>query len=149
MKHYTLNYSCLIQAPIEEVCTFHTNTQNLPRITPPSIAVKIVSRNEHEVTLDIQRLGITTRWVMGIEINCPKSITDVMKKGPFSYFKHERFFTSVGDETRMNETITFSSPLPLFQSLFAWLIKKDMDAMFAFRHKMTQAYFLEKTSHSI
>lgn len=149
MKQFKLQYSCLIKAPREEVCAFHTDTRNLPRITPPSIAVAIVSKHEDEVVLDIKRLGITTCWVMRLEINCPNSITDIMLKGPFSYFKHERHFETKGDETQMNESITFSSPVPFLESLFAWFIQKDMDAMFAYRHRMTQAYFLEKTSHSI
>lgn len=142
MKHYTLFYSCLLEASVEEVCAFHTDTHNLPLITPPSIKVKIVSRENNIVVLDIKKFGITTRWEMALEINCPQSIVDVMIKGPFASFRHERHFRSEGENrTRMEETITLAPPIFFFQSLIFKFIKKDMDVMFAYRHQMTQAHF--------
>ena len=71
MKTYTLNYSCLIEASVHEVCAFHTDTRNLPLITPPSTKVSIVMmemplREKSEVVLDIKRFGVTTRWEMQI-----------------------------------------------------------------------------------
>jgi len=143
MKHYTLFYSCLIEASVEKVCAFHTDTHNLPIITPPSIKVKIVSRENNIVVLDIKKFGITTRWKIALEINCPQSIVDVMIKGPFPSFRHERHFRAEGENrTRMEETITLAPPIFFFQSLVFKFIKKDMDAMFAYRHAKTQAYFL-------
>ena len=149
MKQYTLTYSCVIEAPREDVCAFHTNTHNLPLITPPSIGVTIIMKEKEYVILDIKRLGITTRWEMALEINCPQTITDTMIKGPFSYFKHERMFHIKTDhQTLMQESITFASPIPILESLFAWFVQKDMDAMFAYRHAKTQAYFLEKSTQT-
>lgn len=142
MKTYTLYYTCVIDAPIKDVCAFHTDTHNLPLITPPSIGVKIIAKEENRVILDIKKFGITTRWEMALEVNCPNSIVDVMIKGPFSTFKHERTFKEEGqDRTRMEERVTLSPPIALFESLFFAFVKKDMDAMFAYRHQMTQAYF--------
>lgn len=142
MKLFTLHYSCLIDASVQEVCAFHTDTNNLPLITPPSIGVKIVSKKENIVVLDIKKFGITTRWEIAIETNCPTSIVDVMRKGPFASFRHERLFSSEGEHlTRMEETITLAPPIAWFQSLFFAFVKKDMDAMFAYRHQMTQVHF--------
>lgn len=142
MKLFTLHYSCLIDASVQEVCAFHTDTNNLPHITPPSIGVKIVSTKENIVVLDIKKFGITTRWEIAIETNCPTSIVDVMLKGPFASFRHERLFSSEGEHlTRMEETITLAPPIAWFQSLFFTFVKKDMDAMFAYRHQMTQVHF--------
>jgi len=142
MKHYTLHYTCQLEAIPEAVCTFHTDTHNLPLITPPSIGVKIVSMENNNVILDIKKFGITTRWEMALEKNCPLSIVDVMMKGPFASFRHERRFIAEGENhTRMEETITLAPPIPFLGSLFFWFVKKDMDAMFAYRHKMTQAHF--------
>lgn len=143
MKLFTLHYTCTLDASIEAVCAFHTDTRNLPLITPPSIHVTIVKMEPNSVILDIKKFGITTRWEMALEKNCPTSIVDVMKKGPFSAFRHERLFVAESkNRTRMEETITLSSPIPLFQSLFFWFVKRDMDAMFAYRHAKTKAHFL-------
>lgn len=143
MNLKTLHYTCILDASPETVCAFHTDTHNLPLITPPSIKVNIVKMEPNSVILDIKKFGITTRWEMALEKNCPTSIVDVMTKGPFASFRHERLFVAEGENrTRMDETITLSPPIPLFQSLFFWFIKRDMDAMFAYRHAKTKAHFL-------
>ena len=151
MKKYTLYYYCLIESSAEEVFLFHTDTKNLPLITPPSTQVEIVAMDTplHEksmVILNIKRLGITTRWEMEIAtLSFPNTIVDMMVKGPFSFFRHERQFIPQDEHaTLMKETITFTPPLSWVSGLLFWFLKKDMDAMFAYRHKATQAYFLKK-----
>ena len=149
MKIHTLNYSCLLNASLERVYQFHTDTRNLPLITPPWVNVTIISMEDKGteisvVDLDIRRFGITTRWKMQIEkYDCPNTITDLMIKGPFPFFRHERIFNSITSaSTLMEEKITMRLPMGWFGSLaFPWL-KRDMDAMFAYRHKATQTYFL-------
>ena len=151
MKKYILTYQCLLQASVEDVFAFHTDTHNLSLITPRSTRVTIVSMDKplHEkskVVLDIKRLGITTRWKMQIAVFlAPNTIVDEMIKGPFPFFRHERQFIKLDEKlTRMEETIVFSPPLAWFGGLLFWFLKKDMDAMFAYRHKATKAYFLNK-----
>ena len=142
MRHYTLFYTCLIDASIKEVCAFHTDTNNLSLITPPSIGVKLVSKKENIILLNIKKFGITTQWKIAIETNCPHSIVDVMLKGPFAFFRHERHFSVEGDTlTRMDETISLALPIAFFQSFLFTFVKKDMDALFLYRHRMTQAHF--------
>lgn len=148
MKVHTLNYSCVLSASQEAVCNFHTDTHNLPLITPPWIDVTIVQMDtpmvEHShVILDIKRYGLTTRWNMQIEkLSCPDTVIDLMVSGPFSFFRHERRFTALSEfETRMDEALSFILPFAWLGNLIAPLIKKDMDTMFAYRHNATQNYF--------
>lgn len=152
MKNYTLHYHCLLGASAKDVCAFHTDTNNLPMITPPSTRVRIVSIDvplveKSRIVLDIRRFGITTRWDMEIEkLNCPHVIVDNMLKGPFSAFRHERHFIALEESvTMMEETITFALPIPWFEDVIFWFLKKDMDAMFAYRHSKTQEYFNKKS----
>lgn len=151
MKTYTLSYSCLIEASVYDVCAFHTDTRNLPLITPPSTKVSIVAmevplREKSVVVLDIKRFGITTRWEMQIAtLDCPHTITDTMLKGPFRLFRHERHFSAIEtNKTRMDETISLTFLLPFVDKLLFRWVKKDIDTMFAYRHKATQDFFLEK-----
>ena len=124
---FTLHYSCLIDASIEEVCAFHTDTRNLPLITPPAIGVTIVSSHNNTVVLDIKKFGFTTRWKIAIEKNCPSSIVDVMLQGPFASFRHERRFIAKSEQqTLMEETIYLASPIPFLQTLFFKFVKKDI-----------------------
>jgi ligand-binding SRPBCC domain-containing protein len=98
------------------------------------------------VMLTIKRFGISTIWEMKIDtLNCPHTITDMMLKGPFKYFRHERFFSAVDEKTtRMKETLSIVLPFGWLGRLFFPLLKKDMDTMFAYRHRATQRYFFEK-----
>ena len=148
MNVHTLTYSCLLTASQESVCQFHTDTHNLPLITPPWIDVTIVQmdipmvENSH-VILDIKRYGLTTQWNMKIEkLSCPDTVIDLMISGPFTFFRHERRFIALSEyETRMDETLSFCLPLRWLGNIIAPLIKKDMDTMFAYRHRATQNYF--------
>lgn len=148
MKTYTLTYHCHIDAPAQAVCDFHTDTHNLPLITPPWINVKIVSMDNpmtegSQVVLEIRRFYLPTLWNIKIEtLQCPKSLTDVMVSGPFKSFRHERKFTSITpDKSTMDETITLELPLGWIGGFLFPLIKKDMDKMFSYRHQATQRYF--------
>ena len=95
------------------------------------------------VVLDIKKFGFTTRWKIAIEKKCPSSIVDVMLQGPFASFRHERRFIAKSEQqTLMEETIYLASPIPFLQTLFFKFVKKDMDAMFAYRHVKTKEYFL-------
>jgi len=149
MKTHSFTYSSLLKASQEVVCQFHTDTHNLPLITPPWINVAIISMEDPMieksiVTLDIRRFGIPTRWEMQIEkLDFPNTIIDVMLEGPFPFFRHERQFTSIDKQTTlMEETITITLPMGWLGNLAFPFIKRDMDAMFAYRHKATQDYFL-------
>lgn len=140
-----LHYSCIINAPIAEVYAFHTDTQNLPTITPPWIHVTIDKMDipmvqGSRVVLQIKRYGITTRWEMEIEEQSfPCSVIDRMVSGPFPFFRHQRLFSFVNEnETRMEETLTIALPFGWLGNLIFPLVKKDMDKMFAYRHNATQ-----------
>ncbi len=153
MKTHTLHYACPINASVEEVCGFHTDTHNLPLITPPWIDVTILSMDEpmiekSRVSLKIKRFGIPTLWNMEIEkLDCPHTVVDSMISGPFTFFRHERIFTVIDEShTMMNETITFTLPFGWLGDLVFPFIQKDMDKMFAYRHQATQHYFESKAS---
>lgn len=153
MKIHTLTYSCPLNASVETVCHFHTDTHNLPLITPPWINVEIISMDEpmiekSQVKLKIKRFRIPTVWHMEIEkLDCPTTVVDSMISGPFLFFRHERRFIAIDEtHTKMDETISITLPLGWLGTLIFPFIKKDMDKMFAFRHKATQRYFEEKLS---
>lgn len=145
MSVHTLHYSCILNAPINRVYAFHTDTRNLPLITPPWITVDIVRLDspiiEHSrIVLDIKRFGIKTRWEMEIaRLDCPHTLTDAMIAGPFRRFRHERRFLPLQNgETLMSETLSFVLPFGWVGNLLFPFVKRDIDAMFAFRHRATK-----------
>lgn len=139
---------------MNDVCRFHTDTHNLPLITPPWIDVQIESIDEpfvehSRVSLLIKRFRILTRWVMEIEtLQCPYIVTDKMISGPFSVFRHQRIFTPLSDsQTQMDEKITIKLPFGWLGNMFFPFIQSDMDKMFAYRHHATQDYFLRNSQY--
>lgn len=153
MKVHTLHYSCILNADVQRVFAFHTDTRNLSLITPPWVDVEIVNmvlplKEKKSVTLDIKRFGITTRWEMEIATaEFPATITDQMIKGPFRYFTHERHFIPLeNNQTLMRETISITLHFGWLGNLLYPWIKKDMDTMFEYRHRATQGYFSETSS---
>ncbi len=153
MKLHTLNYSCLLNAPSDRVCDFHTDTVNLIRITPPWIDVKIISadlpiQEKSRIVLKIKRFVLPTLWEMEIEkLDTPLTLIDTMVSGPFRYFRHQRHFIPLENgETLMREIISFGIPLGWLGDLLFPLIKRDMDLMFEYRHRATQEYFLDSIS---
>lgn len=151
MKVHTLDYACILSTDAKSVFAFHTDTRNLPFITPEWISVDVVSmefppKKKSIVSLDIKRFGITTRWDMEIAVlEFPSTITDRMIKGPFRYFQHQRHFIPLeNNETLMRETISIVLPFGWLGEMFYPWIKKEMDAMFEYRHKATQSFFAKK-----
>lgn len=151
MKIHTFTYSCTLNTDIENAFVFHTDARNLPRITPPWIKVDVISmllpsKEKSIIELGIKRFGITTEWKIKIDsLQFPHTLTDLMVSGPFRYFKHERHFVSLNNnETLMNETLSIVLPFGVLGNLFYPWVKKEIDAMFEFRHIETQRHFLKK-----
>ncbi|MBN2895415.1 MAG: SRPBCC family protein [Campylobacterales bacterium] len=141
-------YTCLVHARPDELFDFHTDTHNLLRITPPWIGVSIVSmdaplREHSEVVLRIKRFGLATLWRMRLEnVKPPHTLCDRMVRGPFTSFVHERTFSALNEtQSQMRETITFSLPLGALGRIALFWVGRDMDAMFAYRHRATQDFF--------
>jgi ligand-binding SRPBCC domain-containing protein len=145
LKIFTLNYSCTINAPCADVCQFHTDTNNLPLITPPWIDTQILQmdtpmREGSVVVLKIKRFNISTIWKMQIQKQqCPHTVVDMMLSGPFKHFRHEMIFNQIDEsQTKMDEAITIVLPIWYIGALIFPLIKLDMDKIFAFRHEATK-----------
>lgn len=146
MRVHTLSYATIFDAPLEQVYLFHTDTTNLPKITPPWIDVRLVEKEDDTVSLVIKRFGIPTRWKMLITQQYPHLVMDEMVEGPFTWFRHERrFFALNKNQTRMHEMISFVLPFGLLGNLLFPFIKADMDKMFDYRHVMSQKIFKESS----
>ncbi len=143
MKH-TLEFETIIDCTPERLFAFHADTNNLPLITPPDTTVEILKLdkelNEGNVAvLKIKKGLLSFVWELVFEkVEYPRLILDVATKSPFKTFRHEHHFLKIDKtHTLLKDRVTFSLSFWIFNRPIAWFIKKDMQKMFAYRHKKT------------
>ncbi len=150
-KTISLEFNTTIDVDVQTLFDFHMDTNNLPKITPPWIDVKIISLELplHEgsiIELDIKRFGLTQRWKMMIaKVTSPTLVCDEAVKSPFTSFVHHHRFEAI-DECRsmMKDELTFSLPLQPLSLVALPFIKNDMRRMFDYRHQQTKIILEEK-----
>jgi len=138
--------SVWIAAPVENVFAFHERPDALQRLTPPGQPVTLVSHTGGIKTgaRVVLRLGfgpLSIGWVAlhtGYEQN--RFFEDTQVSGPFRSWKHQHCFVEEGPGTRLTDRIEFE----LFggraaEVLFGRLIRAQLEKMFAYRHKVTEA----------
>ena len=144
-KKFSFTFTSTIETSIEKLFEFHSDTNNLPKITPPWIDVKIIDltlplEEKSMITLDIKQYGLSNRWVMQIDkMQAYDQICDIALKSPFKNFYHERSFKTInGTASTLSDTITFELPLYPLSIIALPFIKKDMQKMFTYRHAQTK-----------
>lgn len=137
----------LIDCPLEEAFKFHSDTNNLKKITPEFIKVKILKidlplRLYSEIMLQIIQFGfIKTKWNIQLTDFQPFNlITDTQTKGPFKIWKHSHCFEDRGGKTLMTDKISYVLPFGIIGRIADKLfIAKMIDKQFEFRHKITKS----------
>jgi ligand-binding SRPBCC domain-containing protein len=149
-KTHTLRFRSRINAPVDDLYHFHTDTRNLPLITPPWIKVKILDldlplHQGSHITLSITRFFISQTWKMMIkEMKQPHLVCDTAIISPFTSFTHYHFFNQVDDKSsELVDEIHFKLPFYPLSLLFLGFIKHDMKKMFTYRHLRTQELILK------
>lgn len=72
-------------------------------------------------------------------------MVDLAIKPPFKYWKHQHIFTKKGSLCELRDIIEYELPFGILGKIFAPFIKKDIKAMFEYRHQRTKE-ILESSS---
>lgn len=139
--------SVLINCPIEKVFGFHSDTNNLTKITPDFIKVSIIKidlplRLQSEISLEVTQFQfIRTRWNIRLtEFDPFKLITDTQVKGPFKKWEHKHCFEKENGNTLMTDKINYELPFGLIgRAADKLFITKMIEKQFEFRHKLTKS----------
>jgi ligand-binding SRPBCC domain-containing protein len=138
--------TCIINASAEKVFDFHTDTHNLPLISPRWMKSKVHSVTGNgkgmRIELTITQFGIIrNRWTVVIaEFDRPTRITDIAERSPFKLFRHERIITAHGENTsELHDRFHYRLPLGVLGEVIDMLfVRRFIGRMFDFRHKRTQ-----------
>jgi ligand-binding SRPBCC domain-containing protein len=131
----THSASIVIDAPIEKVYGFHRVAENIGRITPPGVALRVEKGEGEEVTLHMKRFGMSTRMtVRFIEIDPPNRLVDEQIAGPFRFWRQTRIFERVGEGTRLTDRVEYEVGFGLLGAIAGRLVI-DRQIASMFRHR--------------
>lgn len=70
------------------------------------------------------------------EYDRPSSFVDEQRDGPFSSYRHEHLFSSIGDETEMRDVVEFTAPLgPLGTIAERVFLRRHLEALIDLRNE--------------
>jgi len=138
--------SILIDCKIKDAFNFHSDTNNLVKISPDNIKVGIMNlelplKVGSIIELKISQFGIiSNNWKMQIENLKPFNlITDKMISGPFKYWKHDHIFTEKNGKTLMTDSLNYELPFGFIGKIADKLILNRMiRKQFEIRHMKTK-----------
>lgn len=141
-----------IEAPTQKVFAWHAQPGALERLTPPWEPIEIL-----EPASGIQdgahgafrvRMGpLSVRWefehrgyVEGREFQ------DFQRSGPFRRWEHtHRFIPDGAKACWVEDRIEYELPMGALGSLLAgWFVKRKLEKLFAYRHRVTSEAFAAK-----
>ncbi len=154
MKLRTFLKRTRIAAPAEAVFAWHAEPEALARLTPPWGRARIVERSGGiepgaRVVLEIRFGPFRRRWVAEHREWIPgREFSDVQLSGPFAYWHHTHRFLPYGrDECILEDEIRYALPFGWLGELLAgWYVRRQLERLFAFRHRATVSAFARQGS---
>jgi ligand-binding SRPBCC domain-containing protein len=138
---YVLECEHALGAPIEIVAAFLERAENLERISPPSMQLRIVTplplalRDGARIELDARVLGARVRWVSRIEgFVAGRGFSDVAERSPFARWTHRRELARVRGETMLRERVEYELPFgALGRVAHALFVRRALERIFEHR----------------
>lgn len=147
-KIHEFKASVVIRTGIEELFDFHTDTNNLPKISPAFPKVTILEiddpplREGSAVKIRLLLPLFPVDWHVRIgTLRRSELIVDVQEKGPFAYWVHEHQFKEVDGGVEMTDLVRFTPPFGILGTLALPFIRVQLKSMFTHRHKKTKNVF--------
>jgi ligand-binding SRPBCC domain-containing protein len=130
-----------VDRPIGEVFAFFERPENLERITPPSMGMRILSadremRDGLEIDYAITPFPhVPARLRSRITAyDPPNSFVDVQLRGPYARWEHSHLFHRDGDSTIVEDDVLYQLPFGLLGDLVEpLLVRPRMRAIFDYR----------------
>jgi len=151
MKIFTTQAKQTFSISIEEAWDFFSNPNNLPKITPPWLNLKITSDLPDKmyegmiITYKVYPfLGIPSNWVTEITTVKEKSFfIDEQRFGPYKFWHHQHHFKESSDGVEMEDIVNYALPLdPLSRPIHNLLVIKKIEKIFEFRKNVLSDLFL-------
>lgn len=148
---HKLYFSQKIPISLEQGWEFFSNPLNLEKITPPHLALKINHCCDKETIYPGQIIAYTVEplWKIPMEwiteivaVQKPVYFIDEQRFGPYTFWHHEHWFTSVQNGIFIEDIIYYKVPFGIIGKAFHHIkIKKDLYNIFSYRNQVLEKLF--------
>lgn len=150
MKMYTLVREQRISRPLHEVFFFFAKPENLSRITPPWLELRILTpspigmRAGALIDCTVRVLGLRRHWrTLITEYEPPHRFIDVQLKGPYVLWHHTHSFHESEGTTVMRDEVRYVLPGGIFGKLFHPLVRRQLQRIFDYRQRAIESVFTD------
>lgn len=143
----TFASSQTVRASIDDVFAFFCDPHNLEALTPPSLRfafalVPDAIERGSTIAYRLQLHGIPLGWKTLIaRWQPPHGFVDVQLHGPYALWRHEHRFEPVADGVKLIDHVEYALPFAPFGNLARPLVRRDVEAIFAYRRAAIERYF--------
>ncbi|MBP1656834.1 MAG: hypothetical protein H6Q31_1435 [Bacteroidetes bacterium] len=149
MKVHVLQRRQVVHQPLETVFEFFSRPENLARLTPETLAFRIltpspvVMKAGTLIDYTIRVLGMPVRWrTLITSYDTPHIFVDEQLKGPYAFWHHRHTFRSVEGGTEIMDEVHYVVPGGFLAPLVhAILVRPQLQRIFAFRQETIQTVF--------
>jgi len=148
---HQLHYEQYISASIDDVWDFFSDANNLKKLTPPEMNMKVVSALKNTQLTECMKIAyfvsplfkIPVYWETEIiKVEAKQQFIDIQLKGPFKLWQHTHTFVATENGVLMVDDIQYELPFGPFGELFHQpLVKKNLLNLFEYRKKVCTEIF--------
>jgi ligand-binding SRPBCC domain-containing protein len=153
MSNYIIKRSQKIPVSLEEAWDFFSFPGNLKLITPPYMGFEVISDSDSKKMYAGQIITYFVRPIFNLKFYWMTEITHVKEKqyfvdeqriGPYALWHHSHFFEEIPGGVIMIDLVHYKLPFgPLGKLAHAIFVKKQLDDIFNYRHKILVEKFGE------
>jgi ligand-binding SRPBCC domain-containing protein len=148
---YKLHFSQKLPIDLLEAWEFFSSPANLEKITPKSLGLKIKPHYSEKkmyagqiIAYSVKPLwNISMEWITEITaVQKPAYFIDEQKIGPYAFWHHEHWFSSIPNGILMEDILYYNVPFGIFGKALHYLkIKKDIEKIFQHRSEVLEKLF--------
>jgi len=140
----TYRRSTVVDAPRKHVFDLHARPGAFERLAPPWSPTSVAARTGRplepgsQVDLRVKVGPVWNRWLAEHDAWEPGFMfSDHQVIGPFRSWEHTHHFDDEGAQTRLGDIIRYSLPFGVLGRLGAGYATRQIERMFAYRHRVT------------
>jgi ligand-binding SRPBCC domain-containing protein len=148
---HKLYFSQKLPIDLQQGWEFFSTPANLEKITPPSLALKIKHHHDQKIIYPGQIIvysveplwKISMEWITEIvAVQKPVYFIDEQKFGPYTFWHHEHWFTSIPNGILIEDVIYYKVPFGMIgKALHHFKIRKDLFNIFSYRNQILEKLF--------